>query len=807
VAFGSAAGATAVDGLRDITFDNGDAYLVALASSRYNFAPVGDTGTFSVTATGQPGNQLEVIQYRNRFFLLNGVTADVSSTGTNSVIYLTATAAGNALTPRQMGMIPVIAAPFVTASASAFSQGVVGYYEYWTTEVAKITQDNAVLTLESAFNSNTGPTTIYVTSVGMAPIIQMPATLNPITTHWRVYRSPKKEKATDKKFPSGFMISEMAVSTATAGATASAANYIVDTSVLSTAASFPATANGVAPYANFFTPLGATAIGGAFASATAGTFAGQTKAQAWYGFNSFGGFAGSVKGITVEVGAKTLSGTTPMTVTIGKRALDGDFTTQQVVGGPSTINVPKTASKSANVTGTSTQVLTFGGPTDRWFSSDVASLVDSDFDSNFMVRVSFSRPSAQLFVDYIIASAHYGGPIDGTVQYPAIVYTFGDLVTQESKNMPPPNASTGDVFEDSLVLNDVSQPSFIRWSFPGDPESFPPSYFLDFETRENDQVRLVKVVNSSLVVALDASIWRINYLPSERDSSFDRGKAIAPISKAYGCVNPMCACTFSMDSKPEGLAFVSDSGIHITDGYSFDTLTDGLNWRGIISTTSTSAPICLINDRENQEILFYYRNDALGNETYMCLHLSYASEHRATNGGNFKISGPVHVRNFEPVGGGYASLESAWAVQRTSGATDVYLGYGGASASAGAGYVFRETGTNIPSNDSTMRWVSRRMYLAGWGNEFEGAEVYGYCGSYTGAPIISYTAQNTKTNDAGPVQVFQKSVTLAGQKLHKIEPRAMFEGMQITAQITASAFSQEAIVIEGEPFGVEDSGR
>jgi hypothetical protein len=359
------------------------------------------------------------------------------------------------------------------------------------------------------------------------------------------------------------------------------------------------------------------------------------------------------------------------------------------------------------------------------------------------------------------------------------------------------------VFEDTLVLNDVANPSQIRWSFPGDPESFPPSYFLDFETRENDQVRLVKVVNSSLIVALDASIWRVNYLPSERDSSFDRGKAMAPISKTYGCVNPMCACTFSMDGATELLAFVSDSGIHVTDGYSFRTVTDGLDWRGIISTTATTNNYALINNREEQELIFYFRNNALANGGFRALHLSYSSDHVAN--GQLKISGMVDMRN--TVGANSANIRSAWTVQRTSGETNVYLGFGGNSTAAGAGQVYRENGTTLPVADDTMGYVTRRMYLAGMGNEWEGAEIYGYCGSYTGTPIITYTAQNTKTNDAGPVTVYSKTVTLGGQKLHKIEPRFLFEGMQITAQITASAFAQEALIIEGEQFGVEDSGR
>jgi len=793
-AAGTVTGASNVDGLRDITFDNADAYLFAMASSLYRYSAVGDTLTFATLTATQAGNQLEVVHYRNRFFFLNGVSADASSTGTNLVVYLSATAAATAPSNRQHGLLPVVAAPSAVGSATAFSQTVTGYYEYWTTEVAKLTQDGATTTLESAFSSDTGPSTIFVSSTGMAPIISMPTIRNPITTHWRVYRSPKKDKESDKKFPTGFMIAEQAtgMSTVTDGSTTSSAS---------------ASATNFNSSGNFFDWTNATNLttagGAAFASASGGSIL-TPQQQGIFGFN-FGGFAGNVKGIQVGMQAYisggVTAGGTPVQATIGVRDSTGGFKQR------GTLLDPDTASKSGVVTATGAgiQTITLGGSTDRWFGTNFGVLADSEFDGNFMLMLSMNKIGTTLGVRRPTVTVYYGATVDSAVQYPAVIYTFGDISAQVSKNHPPPNASTGDLFQDQLVLNDVSNPSLIRWSFPGEPESFPPTYFLDFETRENDQVRLIKVVNEVLIVALDASTWAINYLPSERDSSFDRGKAMRAISTTYGCFNPMCYAVFSPDGTTETLAFVSDSGIHGTDSNTLRTYTEGLDWSGIISRTVTSAPICLINDRERKELLFFYRNDSLGNETFMCLHLSYAAEHM-TNG-QLKISGPVHMRNFDSVGGGFASFESAWPVQRSTGATDIYLGFGGASAAPGAGVVYRETGTTIPTQDSTAKWASRRMYLAGLGNEWIARDLYGYTGSYSGAPAITYTLINTKTDDSGPTTVSTKSVTLAGQKLHKVSPRAMCEGLQVTAQITASAYSQESFIIDGEDWGEEDSGR
>ena len=790
----TAAGTVDVGGLRDIEFDNGDHLLFAMASAHYFYSTVGDSLTFVTAASAiATGDQLEVVHYRNRFFFLNGVTADASSTGTNLTVYLSATAASGTPIVRQHGLLPVEAAPVSAASATSFSQTVTGYYEYWTTEVAKLTQDGATLSLESAFSSDTGPTTIYVSSTGMAPILSMPPTRNPITTHWRIYRSPKKDKESDKKFPSGFMIAEQVTATAQA----------IDGSTTSSASASATNFNSSGNFFDWTNPGNLTTAGGAsFASASGAAIIPVEKNQAIFGFG-LGGFSGNVKGVQLSLQGYISGGVTaggvPIQATIGVRASgSGAFKPR---GG---ILEPDTASRSGLITatGAGVQTITLGGSGDRWFASDTAALADSEFDANFMVKLSMSKPATTIGVRRPVVTVFYGATVDSVVQYPAVVYTFGDIVSQVSKNHPPPNASTGDLFQDSLVVNDTSNPALIRWSFPGEPESFPPTYFLDFETRENDQVRLVKVVNSVLMVGLDSSLWAVNYLPSERDSSFDRGQALRAISKNYGVVNPMCACTFSTDDSPELLAFVSQHGIHITDGYNFTTQTNGLNWDGVISRTSTATPISLNNDREREELLFYYRNEALDPETFMCLHLSYAADH--IQGRQLKISGPVHMRNVS--GGQFGSLKSAWPVQRSSGATDIFLGYGSATA-AGGGTVYRESGTTIPATDSTVKWSSRVMYLAGMGNEFVAGDVYGYCGAYGGSPVITYTAQNRKTNDTGPATIYSKNITLGGQRLHKISPRAAFEGMQVTAQITATTFSQSNIIIDGEQFGEEDSGR
>src|SRR3990172_13241558 len=89
----------------------------------------------------------------------------------------------------------------------------------------------------------------------------------------------------------------------------------------------------------------------------------------------------------------------------------------------------------------------------------------------------------------------------------------------------------------------------------------------------------------------------------------------------------MCACTFSPDGGSELLAVVAQQGIFVTDGYSFDALVGHINWRAILSLTSTSTPIALVNDPELKELRFLFRNDSYTPETYLDLRLSYAPDH------------------------------------------------------------------------------------------------------------------------------------------------------------------------------------
>lgn len=816
--------ASAVDvvGLRDTQFNNGDHYIWAACNNSLFYGPVADTGSFT-NLTGATGAvSLENVQYNNRFYFLDGATptgnAAPSAVNGNVVIYLSATAAGSAPQTRQHGMLPVNTAPTATtAGAGTFSTTTTGYYEYWCTEVSKYQQDGVIFYMEGTYDSKAGPTTVQISSTSVQPTIIVPGPRNANTTSWRIYRSAAKANYTDKLFPAGFQIAEIS---AVASATSVTQIQVVDSLVATASASALPKSWNIAPAK--YSDMGNTASALVSADGVYGLMpiVGSPKWQGVYDFSNLGNnIYGNVAGIAIEIKCYVSAGSAPapLQVVIGPNRIttNGDWSyNTQIIGGwvpnPGYHQGTAPVGKSTYITATAaSQTITLGGSNDRWIQPGGQLWTINDLNSAstpFMVVLASPQQNCTIAVDYVKLIVYYGGTTVSTVAFPQVVYVFGDTSAQVGKNGPPPTSNTGDMFQDQLVVNDTLSPTTIRYSYPGDPDAFPSTYYIDFQTRENDVVRCIKNVNGRLVVWLDQSTWRLNYLPSERDASFDRGKSRESISSTYGAVNSMCVCTFSMADSPELAAFVSNQGIHFTDGFSFKTITNKIDWAGTVRGTTNYKPIALVNDRDRNQLLFYFQNDDYGTETFMCLPFCYHQSHLIY--GMPKPGGLIHMRNYRVADGTYGDLKSAWSCQLASGQQIVYLGYGGTSSAAGAGKVYSEgTAKSFPAQDPLMSYKTRRIYPNGPGSESRVDEIYGYVPTYTGSPVVTYTPMVTKTNDQGEALRGSKTITLGGQRLHKIQQRNVCEGIRVSAQVSASAYSQEFLVLHVNDLGLEDSGR
>jgi hypothetical protein len=276
------------------------------------------------------------------------------------------------------------------------------------------------------------------------------------------------------------------------------------------------------------------------------------------------------------------------------------------------------------------------------------------------------------------------------------------------------------------------------------------------------------------------------------------------------------------------LAFVSNHGVHVTDGYSFDTWTDGLAWRDIVPIPeSVGSVIALINNPEAQEVRLLvgsYISRELGLSSSLALaagasfHFNYSSDHLVN--GKPKISGPVAMANYPTVLDTPGIPKSIWPVQ-DNGLYSVYVGYGGTGLSAtanGAGQAYVEGGSNLPVDDPNMVFGTRVIYPASPGNEFKLDQIHNLARIQPSSPsdtaTFTYTAYTSKTNQVGEATkaVASRSVGsgLRAAWFHRVPMRQVAEGLRLFVSVSGApqgTVLDEYLILEGDGLGVEDSGK
>lgn len=178
-----------------------------------------------------------------------------------------------------------------------------------------------------------------------------------------------------------------------------------------------------------------------------------------------------------------------------------------------------------------------------------------------------------------------------TVSLYGITQTFG-------KHGPPPIATSMDVQEDSLVANDISDHSLVRFSYPNDIDSWPYSHVIRFETKEGNEVQWVRYLGQSTIVALTDEVWRINTLPATTDAGFQVNRVKTQIEGAHGGSGPQTSAVFSFGQGPL-LAYISPSGgLMVTDGEFWDTLAPDFNFAGRVDASQIPTSILINNPTE-----------------------------------------------------------------------------------------------------------------------------------------------------------------------------------------------------------------
>ena len=726
----SGSGATRTDtGVRLIV--GADNLLVAhvgfgATNSTYRKAKTGADGTtltFSTLETDVPGSvitpTLDQVHYNNLHVLLNGKHDNrvLMSDGLS----------------RPHGLLPVTegCTPTVVSGAWALKDGT-GFYAYWTTEY------DAVNDIESDFSLGVDnqdkplkPPIVEITNIATQAVrVTRPARINPTATHWRIYRSIKYDSTTRKsadkenKYPNGWRIGQLELRDDDQQATFTDGGGLSSTAARNAGNASTGAGKFGAVWANPTFATGAPNNGGATDDTQSATLT----------------YAGSIeRGVEMILGNFTIPATTaPITgiqITMtGRRVAGGtlsimpDTTRFRTFGGQA---VPYTTSNSSVVMGGTSSLW---GRT--WDPADFA-------DGKFILRCQGSVFSTgdKTTIDGVSIVVYFGETQDSvtgaflsniTDPYPAVVVSPYGFTIAAGRGGTPPRATTGDIFQDSLLLNDVNDTSLARYSFPSRIDLFPAPYFLNFDTREQDEITFIRTVGNIAVVGLKHQLYRVNSLPRDTDSEFERGRAVEIIEPAHGIAGRAAGCAFTLPGFGQMLAYINNYGIFMTDGYRVRPLSSDLDWWATVDVNNLSFAR-LVNNTELHLLELYYLptgGGAIQEKLFFHYHPSHLKGDPRSP--ELKVTGPVRSVPGVEVPEQTISVTTAGF---PDGTRKVYRGTTAAVAGATIDYFSRLHQT---TNDVFIK--TRSIPAAQLGNEWRIAEI-----------ALGYTLRNYRETQAGSV--------------------------------------------------------
>lgn len=257
------------------------------------------------------------------------------------------------------------------------------------------------------------------------------------------------------------------------------------------------------------------------------------------------------------------------------------------------------------------------------------------------VTIMGDQIGGTLAIDSIGIKIYFAGTTLNLNGRPYRVVTYRDQIgttVDDPADLPPPQASTGDIFQGMLVLDDLSDRGLIRYSLPGYPESFPKPYFLKFKT--GNGIRLIKRLGQILIVGMREAIQRVNYLPTEIDTDPQQGLAHEEIASDHGIAGPLAGCLFSMPGRGQVLAYIASNGIHVTDGITTDLLNTDLNFKTLIDPAYLQYCV-LRNYPREQWLVFYYAPFGGTGQNTKAIIFSYAKDKVKDTG--LPALGPISI--------------------------------------------------------------------------------------------------------------------------------------------------------------------
>lgn len=271
-------------------------------------------------------------------------------------------------------------------------------------------------------------------------------------------------------------------------------------------------------------------------------------------------------------------------------------------------------------------ILYFGSGTDNfgrtWSAANIATMVVYIAHRNSGGKQHLKLDGISITLYYSYGSVNFDGPA-----YRVVSYTdqIGTSVSDPAKQLAPVS-TTGDFFTGSLVLNDTSNVNLIRYSLPGDPEAFPAPYVLSFNTRKRDKVTLIRTLGTVLIVGMENSIKRVNYLPRETDTDLSSGIAHEDIATDHGIPGPACAVRFDMPGEGIVLAYVSTVGCFITNGIWSRPISLDINWPALVKVSALSTAVMRVYPKEKWLALYYCPAGATHSRNTRVIYFCYQAD-------------------------------------------------------------------------------------------------------------------------------------------------------------------------------------
>jgi len=363
-----------------------------------------------------------------------------------------------------------------------------------------------------------------------------------------------------------------------------------------------------------------------------------------FGFQNIGGFStGVVTGVKVEIKGRFVTNGVDDPGFLVAVSRDGTTFSADRTGKFKTTRTISSLSQGEGV-------IELGGQFDTWGVAWIPSdFINGAAKVNVRLRKGFGINDTQNShaIDGVKITVYCGGNsinLDGD-PFPTIIVSdqLGNSFGSPAAG-PPPVASTGDVFDGMLILNDTAAESDIVASLPDDEEMFPDTYRLHLN--KNARIRVIKHVANGLVVLCQESIKRLTYFPTEENATSAQGRCYEEIASDHGVVGSRAAVLLDLPGRGAVCAYMSHKGLMWTDGVTTVPMNEDIDWTGGVTGTPLIEPTLI-----QQTVLEVYPRLSLlciqyvpngGTRKTKALWLSYHPTH-VKEGFRLPAVGPVSM--------------------------------------------------------------------------------------------------------------------------------------------------------------------